>query len=76
MNYFWKTLNGVSKYMLRFSKATEYKTEIGLTYPPEIKSSDSVCFEEKKKKMLRFSFLPKINNSFMLLSIKVNFFSL
>lgn len=49
MNYFWKTLNGVSKYMLRFSKATEYKTEIGLTYPPEIKSSDSVCFEEKKK---------------------------
>lgn len=50
-----------SKDMLRFSKATEYKTEIGLTYPPEIKSSDSVCFEEKKK-MLRFSFLPKINN--------------
>lgn len=38
-----------SKDMLRFSEATEYKTEIGLTYPPEIKSCDSVCFEEKKK---------------------------
>lgn len=38
-----------SKDMLRFSETTEYKTEIGLTYTPEIKSSDSVCSEGKKK---------------------------
>lgn len=44
-----------SKDMLRFSEATEYKTEIGLTYPPEIKSSDSVCFEGKKNVEILFS---------------------
>lgn len=44
-----------SKDMLRFSEATEYKTEIGLTCPPEIKSSDFVCFEEKKNVEILFS---------------------
>lgn len=44
-----------SKDTLRFSEATEYKTEIGLMYPPEIKSCDSICFEEKKNVEILFS---------------------
>lgn len=51
MNYFWKNTQWTED-MLHFGKATEYKTEIGLMWPPKIKSSDSACFEKKNVEVL------------------------